>query len=56
MEKQKTDQIHIRVDEVFRRKLEYLMRLNGWRTLSETIRRIVEKEYRRETNENDVRR
>ena len=48
----KNERIYVRVDEVFRKKLEYLMRLNGWKTLSETIRKIVEKEYRRETNGN----
>ena len=50
----KEKQIHIRVDERFLEKLEYLKRLNGFRNLSETIRKIVEKEYRRETNGNDI--
>ena len=44
----KKKQIHIRVDERFLEKLEYLKRLNGFKNLSETVRKIVEKEYRRE--------
>lgn len=40
--------INIRVNEEFERKLEYLQRINGYRTKSETIRKIVEKEYRKE--------
>ena len=47
----KERQIHIRVDEKFLEKLEYLKRLNGFRNLSETIRKIVEKEYRKEKEE-----
>ena len=47
----KNKQILIRVDEEFRRKLEFLRNLNGWRTISETIRKVIEKEYRREKNE-----
>ena len=44
----KEKQIHIRVDERFLEKLEYLKKLNGFRNLSETIRKVIEKEYRRE--------
>lgn len=29
--------------------LEYLKRINGFKNLSETIRKIIEKEYRKET-------
>lgn len=51
----KDKRIFIRVSEEFLEKLEYLMRINGFKNLSETIRKIIEKECRRETNENDVR-
>lgn len=44
----KEKQIHIRADEEFLQKLEYLMRINNYRSLSDTIRKIVEKEYRKE--------
>ena len=44
----KEKQIHIRADEKFLQKLEYLMRINGFKSLSDTIRRIIEKEYRKE--------
>ena len=44
----KDKRIFIRVSEEFLEKLEYLMRINGFKNLSETIRRIIEKEYRKE--------
>ena len=44
----KDKRIYIRVSEEFLEKLEYLMRINGFKNLSETIRRIIEKEYRKE--------
>lgn len=44
----KDKRIYIRVTEEFLKKLEYLKQINGFKTLSETIRRIVEKEYRKE--------
>ena len=44
----KTKQIHIRVSEEFLNMLEYLKRINGFKNLSETIRKIIEKEYRKE--------
>lgn len=40
--------LQIRVDEDFLQKLEYLRKINGFRTVAETVRRIVEKEYRKE--------
>lgn len=40
--------IQIRVDAEFLAKLEYLRVINGFRTVSETIRKVVEKEYRKE--------
>jgi metal-responsive CopG/Arc/MetJ family transcriptional regulator len=44
----KEKQIHIRADEDFLQKLEFLMKINQYRSLSETIRRIIEKEYIKE--------
>lgn len=41
--------LQIRVDEDFLLKLKYLQRINGWRTTAETVRKIVEKEFRKET-------
>ena len=40
--------LHIRTDKVFLDKLEYLKRINGFKSLSDTIRKIIEKEYRKE--------
>ena len=45
----KDKMLRIRVDESFLDKLEYLKRINGFRTIAETVRRIVEKEFRKET-------
>ncbi len=44
----KTKQIHIRIDEEFEKKLQYLMRIHGWKSMSDTIRKLIEKEYRKE--------
>ena len=40
--------LQIRVDEAFLSKLEYLRNINGFRTIAETVRGIVEKEFRKE--------
>lgn len=40
--------LQIRVDEDFLSKLEYLRKINGFRTIAETVRKIVEKEFRKE--------
>lgn len=40
--------LQIRVDEAFLQKLEYLRKINGWRTIAETVRKLLEKEYRKE--------
>lgn len=44
----KDKMLRIRVDSEFLSKLEYLRKINGWRTIAETVRKIVEKEYRKE--------
>ena len=41
--------LQIRVDSDFLSKLEYLRKINGFKTIAETVRKIVEKEYRKET-------
>lgn len=40
--------LQIRVDEEFLSKLEYLKQINGFKTIAETIRKIIEKELRKE--------
>lgn len=40
--------IQIRADEAFLFKIRYLQRINDYKSVSETIRKTVEKEYRRE--------
>lgn len=40
--------IQIRVDAEFLSKLEYLRCINGFKTTAETVRQIIEKEYRKE--------
>ena len=44
----KEKQLHLRVDEAFLAKLEYLKDINGFKSIAETIRKIIEKEYRKE--------
>ena len=43
--------LQIRVDDDFLSKLEYLRKINGFRTIAETVRRIVEKEFRKENQD-----
>lgn len=40
--------IQIRADAELLSKLEYLQLINGFKSISETIRKIVEKEWRKE--------
>lgn len=49
----KEERIEIRADEGFVEKVDYLKRINGFQNRSETIRKTVEKEYRKETIESD---
>lgn len=44
----KDKMIRIRVDSDFLSKLEYLRQIHGFKTIAETVRRIVEKEWRKE--------
>jgi len=41
--------LQIRVDDDFLSKLEYLRRINRFKSIAETVRKIVEKEFRKET-------
>lgn len=41
--------LQIRVDESFLSKVSYLQKINGFKSIAETVRKIVEKEYRKET-------
>lgn len=43
--------LQIRVDSEFLSKIEYLRKINGFRTVAETVRKIVEKEFRKETQD-----
>ena len=45
--------LQIRIDEDFQSKLEYLQKINEYRTISETIRKIIEKEFRKENIKNE---
>ena len=40
--------ISIRVDEDIVKKMDYLQHLNGYKTRSETVRKVIDKEYNRE--------
>ena len=41
--------LQIRVDKEFLSKLEYLRKINGFKSIAETVRKIVEKEFRKES-------
>lgn len=45
--------IYIRVTDEFVKRVEYLKRINGYKTISETVRKILEKEYRKESGKDD---
>lgn len=47
----KDKMLRIRVDSEFLSKLEYLRRIHGFKTIAETVRKLLEKEYRKETQE-----
>lgn len=44
----KDKEIKIRADEDFIEKVDYLQRINGHKNRSETVRKTIEKEYRKE--------
>ena len=45
----KDRKLQIRVDKVFLSKVEYLRKINGFKTIAETVRKLLEKEFRKET-------
>ena len=45
----KDKEIKIRADEDFIEKVDYLQRINDYKNRSDTVRKVVEKEYRKET-------
>lgn len=47
----KDKELRIRMDSDFESKVEYLKEINGYKNKSDTIRKTVEKEYRKETFE-----
>ena len=44
----KDKEIKIRADEEFMEKVDYLQRINDYKNRSDTVRKVVEKEYRKE--------
>ena len=46
--------LQIRVDAEFLSKLEYLRHINGFKSIAETVRKVVEKEHRKESQQDDV--
>lgn len=42
--------LRVRVDNQILIKIEYLMRINKYKNMSDTVRKIIEKEYRKEIN------
>lgn len=44
----KDKELRIRMDSDFEQKVEYLKEINGYKNKSDTIRRTIEKEYRKE--------
>lgn len=40
--------LQIRVNEDFLSKLRYLQKINDFKSIAETVRKIVEKEFRKE--------
>ena len=48
MNNRKDKEIRLRVDEQFIEKVDYLQHINGYKNRSETVRKIVGKEWRKE--------
>lgn len=44
----KDKEIKIRANEEFIEKVDYLQKINGYKNRSDTVRKVVEKEYRKE--------
>ena len=50
----KEERIEIRADEGFVEKVDYLQRINDYKNRSDTVRKVVEKEYRKEKETEDA--
>lgn len=46
--------LQIRVDDEFQSKLEYLKEINDYKSNAETVRKTIEKEFRKETINNEA--
>ena len=46
----KEERIEIRANEEFVEKVDYLQRINDYKNRSDTVRKVVEKEYNKETD------
>ena len=44
----KDKELKIKVDDEFLEKVEYIERINGYKNKSDTVRKTIEKEYRKE--------
>ena len=44
----KDKELKIKVDDQFIEKVDYLQRINDYKNRSDTVRKVVEKEYRKE--------
>lgn len=44
----KNKQMIVMVDDEFLKKVDYIERINGYKNKSDTVRKTIEKEYRKE--------
>ena len=44
----------IKVDDEFLEKVDYIERINGYKNKSDTVRKTIEKEYRKEKETEDA--
>ena len=47
----KDKELKIKVDDQFIEKVDYLQRINDYKNRSDTVRKVVEKEYRKEKDD-----
>lgn len=45
--------LRVRADEQLMAKVEYIRRINSYKNCSDAVRKIIEKEYRKETLKNN---
>ena len=46
----KNKQMIVMVDDEFLEKVDYIERINGYKNKSDTVRKTIEKEYRKENS------